>query len=629
MKHNLQNLLLTVLLLIVGLFTAENACAADFINLSSIAPDEELTLTQDTHIYLDVVRSLKSIKGDYSLYIAGPKKLTLSSKNTAVNVANLYVESGEMEVSCTEYNKEAVTVVHNVTVQGKLTVNSKENWNTALTCLYGNITVYKGGSLVSNGKTNCEQGDITVNGSTSVKTETYIGLQALNGTVKITGTANIDAGVHGIKASYVNLLYPSVTINAESIGIYSTGDIYIAGGITSNGGAIGIYALGDINIESSYYVNTYSSGKSEDWYESDAGGNMTRYGDSYKGFGIRSEGNITIKGGTVDAYGKKIGIYAARDINITSTAETVTAKSDNYAMGFYSLTYTNQKIMTPVNGTTSSGNYSYNSMYFHTILDSSSKVAKEAVIGLPNLSGTVTLDASTIVPGQWVRYKVTGDAASLTSVLKERWEIHDGSSWTAVTPYDKGVYVATASDVGKYLRVVLSADGYHQTITSPQVYITKSACWLTPEKAEVELNRRSRHYYLVVINAHTDQEYVCYSKPEITDESVWENALTPTANGSLTVMTSEIGSINTYVHTRMKETSTTFAGKSVYTKYPEEAHKKGDVNLDKVVDISDVVALINTIAGDTTYKSTADVNNDNDINISDVVAVINIMAAVY
>lgn len=54
--------------------------------------------------------------------------------------------------------------------------------------------------------------------------------------------------------------------------------------------------------------------------------------------------------------------------------------------------------------------------------------------------------------------------------------------------------------------------------------------------------------------------------------------------------------------------------------------KKGDVNLDGNVDISDIVAVINTIAGDTTYKATADVNADSNIDISDIVAIINIIA---
>ena len=59
-----------------------------------------------------------------------------------------------------------------------------------------------------------------------------------------------------------------------------------------------------------------------------------------------------------------------------------------------------------------------------------------------------------------------------------------------------------------------------------------------------------------------------------------------------------------------------------------EGGKKGDVNRDGRVDISDVVATINTIAGDNTYKATADVNEDNSVNISDIVLIINIIAGI-
>ena len=60
--------------------------------------------------------------------------------------------------------------------------------------------------------------------------------------------------------------------------------------------------------------------------------------------------------------------------------------------------------------------------------------------------------------------------------------------------------------------------------------------------------------------------------------------------------------------------------------YGVEAAIKGDVNGDNVVNISDVVAIINTMAGDTTFAGTSDVNGDGATNISDVVKVINIMA---
>jgi formylglycine-generating enzyme required for sulfatase activity len=52
---------------------------------------------------------------------------------------------------------------------------------------------------------------------------------------------------------------------------------------------------------------------------------------------------------------------------------------------------------------------------------------------------------------------------------------------------------------------------------------------------------------------------------------------------------------------------------------------KGDVNNDGRVDISDVVAAINHIAGTAVFEW-ADVNGDNEVNISDIVAIINIIA---
>ena len=53
---------------------------------------------------------------------------------------------------------------------------------------------------------------------------------------------------------------------------------------------------------------------------------------------------------------------------------------------------------------------------------------------------------------------------------------------------------------------------------------------------------------------------------------------------------------------------------------------KGDVNRDGSVDISDIVAVINCIAGDKTYQTSSDVNGDGGTDISDIVAIINVIA---
>ena len=68
--------------------------------------------------------------------------------------------------------------------------------------------------------------------------------------------------------------------------------------------------------------------------------------------------------------------------------------------------------------------------------------------------------------------------------------------------------------------------------------------------------------------------------------------------------------------------------------YDEESQALvGDVNNDKIVDISDIVALINIIAGNTSHNSdeddqahVGDLNNDMIVDISDIVAVIDIIS---
>ena len=72
----------------------------------------------------------------------------------------------------------------------------------------------------------------------------------------------------------------------------------------------------------------------------------------------------------------------------------------------------------------------------------------------------------------------------------------------------------------------------------------------------------------------------------------------------------------------------TFYGEilSFVTEDDPNARLKGDVNDDKNVDISDIVAVINQIAGTASFKY-ADVNEDKNVDISDIVAIINEIAS--
>ena len=60
----------------------------------------------------------------------------------------------------------------------------------------------------------------------------------------------------------------------------------------------------------------------------------------------------------------------------------------------------------------------------------------------------------------------------------------------------------------------------------------------------------------------------------------------------------------------------------------DEPAKKGDINGDGVINVSDVTALINKILGTATYAdATCDINADGVVNVSDVTALINIILA--
>ena len=57
----------------------------------------------------------------------------------------------------------------------------------------------------------------------------------------------------------------------------------------------------------------------------------------------------------------------------------------------------------------------------------------------------------------------------------------------------------------------------------------------------------------------------------------------------------------------------------------KSAFKKGDVNMDGEVNVSDVTMLVSMILGNTTMNTAADVNTDGEVNVSDVTALVSII----
>lgn len=127
---------------------------------------------------------------------------------------------------------------------------------------------------------------------------------------------------------------------------------------------------------------------------------------------------------------------------------------------------------------------------------------------------------------------------------------------------------------------------------------------------------------LFAVTAMADDEFGLYivTNSDTTTTNVTTLQKITFSNGNVVVQTTDGAS-----------TSTSMADISkMYFDYIVEEQPqpwlRGDVNEDGVVDISDVVAVINVMAGVATYPR-ANVNEDDNVDISDVVLVINIMAS--
>ena len=116
--------------------------------------------------------------------------------------------------------------------------------------------------------------------------------------------------------------------------------------------------------------------------------------------------------------------------------------------------------------------------------------------------------------------------------------------------------------------------------------------------------------------------------------SLPSNAKTVEISGSQQVMTASLPNLEyetTYCYVAFVRTSEgdTFYGEEMTFTSGESPYILGDVNGDKEIDISDVVAMVNHILGNTSSTSfkpqAADINKDSNIDISDVVALVNMI----
>ena len=128
-------------------------------------------------------------------------------------------------------------------------------------------------------------------------------------------------------------------------------------------------------------------------------------------------------------------------------------------------------------------------------------------------------------------------------------------------------------------------------------------------------------YTLQALLASDQGNVITLSAAGASQSFTMENDKTIATDGSLTFSISE----ETDVEIKASSPSWFKADNFRLEYSSSETFNKGDVNQDTKIDISDIVAIINQIAGTATY-SNADVNGDTKVDISDIVAVINIIA---
>ena len=123
-----------------------------------------------------------------------------------------------------------------------------------------------------------------------------------------------------------------------------------------------------------------------------------------------------------------------------------------------------------------------------------------------------------------------------------------------------------------------------------------------------------------IVSAETEGGTVVSSSPAIENKNAWQITSLPFSSDGKASTTIRLEAVHT-----SNGTEKIIGFDNVTLTLTSRPISQGDVNEDGIIDISDIVAIINHIAG-VTMRANADVNNDTSVDISDIVAIINLIA---
>ncbi len=256
-------------------------------------------------------------------------------------------------------------------------------------------------------------------------------------------------------------------------------------------------------------------------------------------------------------------------------------------------------------------------MAYNKMLDAESHV---------NETLTFTDDALAGMPSSPVKLTFRDERPVTVTVIDCSREYYDANpvfEFTVDGPDLKGspeiVCEATeASPVGDYPIVITkgSVTNYNVTLVGGKLTVTKAPLTISGGKYTIVQGDELPVFVPVYSGFKNDEtEEVMTKPPTLTTE-----ATSASAPGVYDIIVADAEAPNYEI---------AYVNGSLTILPPDMM--KGDVNIDGVVDILDVVATINIMAGKTGFYSleAADANSDGEVNIVDVTTIINIIAQKY
>ena len=457
------------------------------------------------------------IVGNGSVYISNATVEATGSFGGITAISGfLQIRNSEVTAKAT-YNDYGISASKSISIENS-TVSAIGKNHAGLYSENGNITII-GGKTDASGKRaiHAKTGNISLSGEVRAYTEDMVGAVLAE-----QGNLTISDGI-------INAVSPTVPLSAQ-------GDVTISDGTISSVGLFG----GIASSSGSIYIR---------------GGNVTaesrdgNYGDA----GIRANQNLIISGGTVTT--KSNASYGLHSENgsITLRGGVITAQGKNRAV------YANNGTVSVVSPL-AVVNPKYGKVKTNKIVNADDTDAAFAIIDIPIIEGTVKLNSKSPVCGDVLMRGIEGEAFKIddTDIVTEWQRSNDGETGWIVVGTAK-TYAVKESDVNKYIRVKITANGYEGYLLSSAVKVVKKQSTTAPVEPALTVNSSNQ---IVVSNAKAAQEYL------ITTEWV-KDFSTLNWNGSKTVSTDgelNMGGTNSkvnYVYTRMKETTSTYSGTSI------------------------------------------------------------------